>query len=241
MNAKKAIVTGASRGIGRAIAEELARGGFDVTVNCRAVSEEARATLKTLRSLGSDGGILAFDVSDREAARKALEGWVAENGAPQAVVLNAGIASDAIFPMMEDEAWDGVLSVNLGSFYNVLKPLVPEMILAGAGGRIVAVSSASGRDGRAGQSNYAASKAAVESAARSLALELAPRGITVNCVAPGYIETEMTSALDRRAVSSSVPMRRFGKPSEVASLVGWLASPASGYVTGQTIRVTGGL
>ncbi len=240
MNSNKAIVTGASRGIGRAIAEELARGGFDVTINCRAASEESAATLEALRSLGSDGGLLAFDVSDRNAARKALEGWVAENGAPQAVVLNAGIASDAIFPMMEDDAWDKVLSVNLGSFYNVLRPLVPEMVLAG-GGRIVAVSSATGRDGRAGQTNYAASKAAVESAARSLALELAPRGITVNCVAPGYIETAMTSALDAKAVLPSVPMRRFGKPSEVASLVGWLASPAAGYVTGQTIRVTGGL
>ena len=241
MNAKKAIVTGASRGIGRAIAEELARNGFDVTVNCRASTREAEETLDALRSLGSDGGLLAFDVSDRESARKSLEGWIAANGAPDAVVLNAGIASDAIFPMMEDAAWDGVLSVNLGSFYNVLKPLVPEMILAGRGGRIVAVSSASGRDGRPGQSNYAASKAAIEGAARSLAIELAPRGITVNCVAPGYIETAMSAAVDRNAVSRTIPMRRFGTSAEVASLVGWLVSPASGYVTGQTIRVSGGL
>lgn len=222
---KKVIVTGSSRGIGKAIAESLRAAGYEVVTH----------------SVKSGGTDLAFDVSDRAAAQAALEKWVAENGAPYGVVLNAGIAADNAFPAMAEEEWDRVLRTDLDGFYNVLKPLVLPMVQARAGGRIVAISSISGVIGNRGQVNYSAAKAGLIGAAKALAVELAKRKITVNCVAPGVIETEMIDGIFAEEVMKAIPMRRFGKPEEVAAAVKYLMSDEAAYVTRQVIQVNGGM
>lgn len=222
---KKVIVTGSSRGIGKAIADALRADGYEVVTH----------------SVKSGGTDLQFDVADRAAAQAALEKWVAENGAPYGVVLNAGIAADNAFPAMEGEEWDRVLRTDLDGFYNVLKPLVLPMVQARAGGRIVAISSISGVIGNRGQTNYSAAKAGLIGAAKALAVELARRNITVNCVAPGVIETEMIEGIFAEEAMKAIPMRRFGKPEEVASVVKFLMSAEAGYVTRQVIQVNGGM
>ena len=222
---KKVIVTGSSRGIGKAIAEALRADGYEVVTH-------------SVRSGGTD---LQFDVADRAATQAALEKWVAENGAPYGVVLNAGIAADNAFPAMGDDDWDRVLRTDLDGFYNVLKPLVLPMVQARAGGRIVAISSISGVIGNRGQVNYSAAKAGLIGAAKALAVELAKRKITVNCVAPGVIETEMIDGIFAEEAMKAIPMRRFGKPEEVAAAVKFLMSDEAGYVTRQVIQVNGGL
>ena len=222
---KKVIVTGSSRGIGKAIAESLRAAGYEVVTH----------------SVKSGGTDLQFDVSDRAAAQAALEKWVAENGAPYGVVLNAGIAADNAFPAMEGEEWDRVLRTDLDGFYNVLKPLVLPRVQARAGGRIIAISSISGVIGNRGQVNYSAAKAGLIGAAKALAVELAKRKITVNCVAPGVIETEMIDGIFAEEVMKAIPMRRFGKPEEVAAAVKYLMSDEAAYVTRQVIQVNGGM
>lgn len=223
---KRVLVTGSSRGIGKATAERLAADGFAVTTH----------------ALSSPGTDLRFDVADREAARAALEADIAANGPYWGVVLNAGVSDDAPFPAMEDAMWDRVMRTDLDGFYNVLKPVVMPMITNRLRGRIVALSSVSGIIGNRGQVNYSAAKAGIIGAVKALAVELAKRGITVNAVAPGPVETEMTADIEmREAVEKAIPMRRFARPEEVAAVVSFLFREEAGYITRQVIPVNGGL
>lgn len=238
---KKVLVTGSSRGIGRAVAIDLAMAGYDPVVHCVRSLEEAREAADEVKSLGASGDVLRFDISNREETSKVLSEYVSENGAFYGIVLNAGIVADNSFPAMEGDEWDRVIRTDLDSFYNILKPLVMPMVLSHIRGRIVVITSVSGVDGNAGQSNYAAAKAGLVGAAKSLAVELAPRGITVNCVAPGFVETSMTASLQADEIIKSIPMRRFAKPGEIASLVRYLLSEEASYITRQVIRVDGGL
>ena len=241
LKGKRAVVTGASKGIGRAVAARLAADGFAVVVHYGRDAAGGEATLADVRKAGGEGRLLAFDIADRAATRAALEADMEAHGPYWGAVLNAGIARDAAFPAMADDDWDSVLNTNLDGFYNVLKPLVMPMVSARRGGRIVTLSSVSGLVGNRGQVNYSAAKAGIIGATKALAIELAKRNITVNCVAPGIIETQMTDGLPMEEALKLVPMRRAGQPEEVASVVSFLCSDGAAYVTRQVIAVNGGM
>lgn len=238
---KRVLVTGSSKGIGRAIAIQLAKDGFDLVIHCRGDRDSAETVKQEVKTLGKTANILQFDIADREQSKAAIEADILENGAYYGVVCNAGIARDNAFPAMEGDDWDAVLRTNLDGFYNVLHPVIMPMVRAKRGGRIVTLSSVSGLIGNRGQVNYSASKAGIIGATKSLAIELAKRKITVNCVAPGLIDTEMVEALPLDMVKSMIPARRMGQPEEVAGCVSYLFSDIAAYVTRQVISVNGGL
>ena len=238
---KQVLITGSSRGIGKETALYLAQNGFDIILHCNKNIQKAEEVLKSIQNLGVKGRILQFDTKNREECKKVITDDIQKNGVYFGVVLNAGIARDVVFPVMEDDDWDSVLETNLGGFYNVLKPIVMPMIENRIKGRIIAMSSISGLRGNYGQVNYSASKAGIIGAVKALALELAKRKITVNCVAPGVIESDMTKELPADEVRKLIPMKRFGTAKEVASLVNYLMSEDAGYITSQVISVNGGL
>jgi 3-oxoacyl-[acyl-carrier protein] reductase len=235
------LVTGASKGIGRAIAERLARDGFAVVVHYHRDREGAEQALNSIRDAGGSARIIQFDLAKREQCRAQIEADIAEHGAYYGVVLNAGIARDNAFPALEDSEWDSVIDTDLGGFYNVLRPIVMPMVSARRAGRIVAISSVSGLMGNRGQVNYSAAKAGIIGATKALAIELAKRNITVNCVAPGLIETQMLDGVPLDEVLKTIPMRRVGRPAEVAAAVSFLCSDEASYITRQVISVNGGM
>lgn len=235
------LVTGSSRGIGKAIALRLAESGYQVVVHCRVRRGEAEAVQQQIHTLGGKARILQFDVSDREQTRSVLEEDIEQHGAYYGVVCNAGITSDSAFPAMTGEQWDNVIHTNLDSFYNVLNPVTMPMVRRRKPGRIVTLASVSGLIGNRGQVNYSAAKAGIIAATKSLSLELAKREITVNCVAPGFIETGMTEQVPVEEALKLIPFRRTGKVEEVAALVNFLISSESSYITRQVIAINGGM
>jgi len=238
---KTVLITGASRGIGKSIALYLAPLGYNLVLHYNSNKAAAEQVLQEIEKLGGHGRILSFDISNREETETILTNDINEHGAYYGVICNAGINSDTPFPAMSGETWDKVLHTNLDGLYNVLHPIVMPMISARNGGRIIAMSSISGVMGNRGQVNYAASKAGIIGAVKSLAIELAKRNITVNAIAPGVIETDMTADLPIEEIQKMIPMRRMGKPSEIASLVAYLLSDDAAYITRQVISVNGGM
>jgi 3-oxoacyl-[acyl-carrier protein] reductase len=238
---RRVLVTGASGRIGGAIARRLARDGFRVTLHARNRLDAARRLQEEIEGAGGSADTLAFDVTDRATVRARLEEAVERHGGFYGIVVNAGITRDNAFPGLTDEDWDSVLATGLDGFFNVVHPLVLPMIRLRQGGRIVCISSVSGVIGNRGQVNYSAAKAGLIGAAKALAVELASRDITVNCVAPGLIESEMLDPETTKYALQAVPMKRVGVPADVAELVGFLFSDGAGYVTRQVIGVNGGL
>ncbi|HWW72936.1 MAG TPA: 3-ketoacyl-ACP reductase FabG2 [Duganella sp.] len=235
------LVTGSSRGIGKAIALRLARDGYDMVLHCRSQRAEADAVAREIAEMGRAVRVLQFDIGDRAATAAALEADIAQHGCYYGVVCNAGVARDNAFPAMSGEDWDIVLQTNLDGFYNVLNPLVMPLVQRRKPGRIVTLASVSGLIGNRGQVNYSAAKAGIIGATKALALELAKRAITVNCVAPGLIETDMIGDVPMDEALKMIPARRVGKPEEVAAAVSFLIGEEAGYITRQVISVNGGL
>jgi len=240
MTAKRALVTGASKGIGKAIAIRLAKDGYQLAIHYNRDKAGIEETAAEIRKFNIEPVIMQFDVCDRETIRSILEKDIEANGIYYGVVCNAGITKDNAFPSMSGEEWDAVIHTNLGGFYNVVQPLVMPMVRNRSKGRIVTISSISGLIGNRGQVNYSATKAGLIGATKSLALELAKREITVNCIAPGIITTEMTSGIPEE-VKQTIPMRRYGLPEEIAGVCSFLFSDDASYVTRQVISVNGGL
>lgn len=243
MSDKKTIlITGSSRGIGKAIALELAQKGFDIVIHCRSRIQEAEEVAQSIKNLGKNARVLQFDVCNREQAKIVLETDVEANGAYYGIVLNAGLTRDNVFPALSEEDWDTVLRTNLDGFYNVLHPVMMPMIRRRKAGRIVCITSVSGIIGNRGQVNYSASKAGLIGAVKALAVELAKRKITVNCVAPGLIDTDIIDEnLPLEQILKAIPMERMGLPEEVAHAVSFLMDDKAQYITRQVIGVNGGL
>ena len=235
------LVTGSSRGIGKAIALRLARDEYDLVLHCRNNRQQADELLEEVRAMGREARVLQFDIGDREQARLILEQDVEQFGAYYGVVCNAGISRDNAFPAISGEDWDQVLRTNLDGFYNVLHPLIMPMIRRRKPGRIVTLSSVSGEMGNRGQVNYSAAKAGIIGASKALAIELGKRNITVNCIAPGLIDTEMLGDLPLDEIVKMIPLRRLGKVEEVAGIIAFLMSQDAAYITRQVISVNGGM
>ena len=241
---KRVLVTGSSRGIGRAVALRLAQDGYAVVTHAVRNADAARETAAECARISGrpEQPVLVFDLADRAATTAALEADIAANGPYFGIVANAGVNADAPFPILEGDAWDKVIDTDLTGLYNLLKPVVMPMISNRIRGRIVTLSSVSGVAGNRGQVNYSAAKAGVIGATKALAVELAKRGITVNAVAPGVIETEMAATIEEpELVKRAIPMRRFGTPEEVAGVVAFLFRDEAAYITRQVISVNGGL
>jgi 3-oxoacyl-[acyl-carrier protein] reductase len=239
---KNALVTGGSRGIGRAICLKLAGDGYHVLVNYRLNETEARNTLEKITALGGSGAMIQFDVSDPVQVQQAIDQWHQQNPDSYIEVLvnNAGVTRDNLLVFMSDKEWKEVIDTNQNSFFYVTRALLQNMLVHKCG-RIVNIVSLSGQKGLPGQVNYAASKGAVIAATKSLAMEVGKKNVTVNAVAPGFIRTEMTRDLDEKQLSDLVPLRRFGRPEEVADVVGFLVSEKASYITGEIISVNGGM
>lgn len=238
---KSVFISGSSRGIGRACALYLAGQGYDIVLHGKSTSQALEQTIADVKATGVNVRALTFDVCDREAARQALLKDIEENGMYWGIVANAGISRDVTFAGMEPQAWDSVLKTNLDGFYNVVQPLVMPMVHTRRGGRIVVIASISGVMGNRGQVNYSAAKAGLIGAAKALALELASRKITVNAVAPGLIETDMVDESVTERTLPFIPMKRVGKPEEVAATVAFLISDDAAYITRSVIEIDGGL
>lgn len=236
---KTVLITGSSRGIGEAIAISLANSGYNIVLHCSKDASRLDNLKDEIQNLGVQCRALAFDIKNREECEKLLLSDIEKNGIYYGIVLNAGIAKDNPFPALEGFEWDDVINTNLGGLYNVLKPLSLPMIQA-RNGRIITISSISGMIGNRGQVNYSASKAGIIGATKALAKELAKRKITVNCVAPGIIYSDMTQDIPEEIIKQ-IPLKRMGKPEEVASLVKYLMSEEASYITGQVISINGGL
>jgi 3-oxoacyl-[acyl-carrier protein] reductase len=235
------LVTGSSRGIGKAIALRLAREGYDIVLHCHRQRAAADAVAQAVRELGVQARVLQFDIGDRQASAAALLADIEQHACYYGVVCNAGVARDNAFPAMPGEDWDLVLKTNLDGFYNVLNPLVMPMVQRRAPGRIVTLASVSGLIGNRGQVNYSAAKAGIIGATKALAIELAKRNITVNCVAPGLIDTDMIGEVPLDEALKLIPARRVGKPEEVAATVAFLMHADAAYITRQVISVNGGM
>jgi len=239
---KYALVTGGSRGIGKAICLKIAEMGYTVIINYRSNDQEANDTLNQIKSQGGDGELLKFDVSDPAQIKSSIENWKSTHQDQHIEVLvnNAGIRKDGLIMWMKDEDWNDVISTNLNSFFLITRMLVTDMLIKRYG-RIVNVVSLSGIKGLPGQTNYSAAKGGVIAASKALAQEVAKKNVTVNCVAPGFIKTDMTKELDENQLKQMIPMSRFGKADEVADVVAFLASDKASYITGEVISVNGGL
>ncbi|PPD44694.1 MAG: 3-oxoacyl-ACP reductase FabG [Methylobacter sp.] len=238
---KTILVTGSSRGIGKAIALYLAKQGYDLVLHCRSQKARADEVIAEIQQLGSSARLLQFDIGDRNQCAEQIGQDIAQHGAYYGVVCNAGITADNAFPSLTGEEWDSVIHTNLDGFYNVLQPVIMPMVRRRQPGRIVTLSSVSGIMGNRGQVNYSAAKAGIIGATKALALELAKRDITVNCVAPGLIATDMADGLPLDEIKKMIPARRVGDPKEVAAAVAFLMSEDAGYITRQVLSVNGGL